>query len=87
LYTVDDITHGTPVDPGSAASQRGTTGTHYIASICLSSYIAADFGPASTTAPSSSASRRRLHHSPASPRATTRIPSWAGVPEPRQHVR
>jgi hypothetical protein len=56
LYTVEGISHGTPVDPGSAASQCGTTGTYY---------IAADVGLASMTRLRLRLPRRRPHPIPA----------------------
>lgn len=65
LYKVQGIAHGTPVDPGSAADQCGTTGTYYLDSICSSYYIAQDFGltgaapsptPSATTSPSATPS-------------------------------
>ncbi|WP_436534363.1 extracellular catalytic domain type 1 short-chain-length polyhydroxyalkanoate depolymerase [Actinoplanes sp. HUAS TT8] len=44
LYRVQGIAHGTPVAPGSAENQCGTTGTYYISSICSSYYIAQSWG-------------------------------------------
>ncbi|GAB2892460.1 extracellular catalytic domain type 1 short-chain-length polyhydroxyalkanoate depolymerase [Streptomyces mayteni] len=36
--------HGTPVAPGDGAQQCGTTGAHFLASLCSSFHIAADWG-------------------------------------------
>jgi poly(hydroxyalkanoate) depolymerase family esterase len=44
LYRVPDIGHGTPVDPGMAESQCGSTGTYYPASICSAYYTAGFWG-------------------------------------------
>jgi poly(hydroxyalkanoate) depolymerase family esterase len=44
LDRVSGIAHGTPVDPGSAANQCGTTGTYYLQSICSSYYLAQFWG-------------------------------------------
>jgi poly(3-hydroxybutyrate) depolymerase len=44
LYRVPDIGHGTPVDPGTAENQCGSTGTYYPASICSAYYIAGFWG-------------------------------------------
>lgn len=44
LYGVPGVGHGTPVDPGSGATQCGATGTYYPASICSSYYIASFWG-------------------------------------------
>lgn len=44
LFKVPGIGHGTPVDPGPAESQCGSTGTYYLASICSSYYIAQFWG-------------------------------------------
>ncbi|GGN65311.1 hypothetical protein GCM10010112_26520 [Actinoplanes lobatus] len=53
LYRVQGIGHGTPVAPGSAENQCGTTGSYYLASICSSYYIAQSWGlPSGTTPPS-----------------------------------
>ncbi len=43
-YVVTGIGHGTPVDPGSGATQCGSTGTYYLQSICSSYYIAQFWG-------------------------------------------
>jgi poly(hydroxyalkanoate) depolymerase family esterase len=51
LYRVQGIAHGTPVDPGSAANQCGTTGTYYLDSICSSYYLAQFWGLTGTTTP------------------------------------
>jgi poly(hydroxyalkanoate) depolymerase family esterase len=51
LYRVQGIAHGTPVDPGSAESQCGTTGTYYLASICSSYYLAQFWGLTGTSTP------------------------------------
>ncbi|WP_433293704.1 extracellular catalytic domain type 1 short-chain-length polyhydroxyalkanoate depolymerase [Actinoplanes sp. CA-030573] len=51
LYRVQGIAHGTPVDPGSAETQCGTTGTYYIASICSSYYLAQFWGLVNETPP------------------------------------
>jgi poly(hydroxyalkanoate) depolymerase family esterase len=51
LYRVQGIAHGTPVDPGSAENQCGTTGTYYLASICSSYYLAQFWGLTGTTTP------------------------------------
>jgi poly(hydroxyalkanoate) depolymerase family esterase len=44
LNRVPDIGHGTPVDPGSAEQQCGSTGAYFLASICSSYYIAQFWG-------------------------------------------
>lgn len=67
LYKVDGIAHGTPVDPGSAESQCGTTGTYYIDSICSSYYAAVDFGLATSTPPPSSSPPASSSPSPSPP--------------------
>lgn len=57
LYRVQGIAHGTPVAPGSAENQCGTTGTYYLNSICSSYYIAQSWGLTSgggTTPPTTS---------------------------------
>jgi poly(3-hydroxybutyrate) depolymerase len=51
LFKVPNIGHGTPVDPGSATSQCGTTGTYYLASICSSYYIAQFWGLTGSSTP------------------------------------
>jgi poly(hydroxyalkanoate) depolymerase family esterase len=59
LYSVSGIGHGTPVNPGSATDQCGSTGTYYLQSICSSYYIARFWGldsggsgPTATASPS-----------------------------------
>jgi poly(hydroxyalkanoate) depolymerase family esterase len=57
LDRVNGIAHGTPVDPGSAENQCGTTGTYYLQSICSSYYLAQFWGLTSgggTTPPTTS---------------------------------
>lgn len=54
LYRVQGIAHGTPVAPGSAENQCGTTGTYYLASICSSYYIAQSWGLTGGTTPPTS---------------------------------
>ena len=51
LYRVQGIAHGTPVDPGGAENQCGTTGTYYLASICSSYYLAQFWGLTGSTPP------------------------------------
>jgi poly(hydroxyalkanoate) depolymerase family esterase len=53
LYKVQGIAHGTPVDPGTAENQCGTTGTYYLQSICSSYYIAQFWGFTGASAPPS----------------------------------
>ncbi|MBG0566051.1 extracellular catalytic domain type 1 short-chain-length polyhydroxyalkanoate depolymerase [Actinoplanes aureus] len=53
LYTVQGIGHGTPVAPGSAENQCGTTGAYYLNSICSSYYIAQSWGLGGGTPPPS----------------------------------
>ncbi|MBO3742660.1 extracellular catalytic domain type 1 short-chain-length polyhydroxyalkanoate depolymerase [Actinoplanes flavus] len=58
LYRVPGLGHGTPVAPGGAENQCGTTGSYYLASVCSSYYIAQSWGlsggatPPSPTPPS-----------------------------------
>ncbi|WP_204293437.1 extracellular catalytic domain type 1 short-chain-length polyhydroxyalkanoate depolymerase [Actinoplanes campanulatus] len=53
LYRVQGIGHGTPVAPGNAEDQCGTTGSYYLASICSSYHIARSWGlPGGTMPPS-----------------------------------
>ncbi|GIF04933.1 extracellular catalytic domain type 1 short-chain-length polyhydroxyalkanoate depolymerase [Actinoplanes siamensis] len=54
LYRVQGIGHGTPVAPGSAEDQCGTTGSYYLASICSSYHIARSWGLAGTSQPPAS---------------------------------
>jgi len=54
LYRVQGIAHGTPVDPGGAENQCGTTGTYYLASICSSYYLAQFWGLTGSTPPTTS---------------------------------
>lgn len=56
LYQVQGIAHGTPVNPGSAENQCGTTGTYYLNSICSSYYIGQAWGIFTSASPSPSAS-------------------------------
>jgi poly(hydroxyalkanoate) depolymerase family esterase len=49
LDRVPGIAHGTPVAPGSAENQCGTTGTYYLQSICSSYYLAQFWGLAGTS--------------------------------------
>ncbi|HEX6500550.1 MAG TPA: PHB depolymerase family esterase [Micromonosporaceae bacterium] len=44
LYSIQGIAHGQPVDPGTADSQCGTTGTYYLKSICAAYYSAKFWG-------------------------------------------
>jgi poly(hydroxyalkanoate) depolymerase family esterase len=44
LYRVQGMAHGTPVAPGSAENQCGTTGPYFLNSICSSYYIAQSWG-------------------------------------------
>jgi len=56
LYRVQGIAHGTPVDPGSAENQCGTTGSYYLQSICSTYYIAQAWGLLASSSPSPSTS-------------------------------
>jgi poly(hydroxyalkanoate) depolymerase family esterase len=68
LYKVQGITHGTPVDPGSALDQCGTTGTYYLDSTCSAYYDAVSFGLATTgSSPSPSPSATATPSPTASP--------------------
>jgi poly(hydroxyalkanoate) depolymerase family esterase len=44
LVKVQGIAHGTPVDPGSAETQCGSTGSYYLQSICSTYYIGQFWG-------------------------------------------
>jgi poly(hydroxyalkanoate) depolymerase family esterase len=49
LYRVQGLGHGTPVAPGSAENQCGTTGAYFLNSICSSYYIAQSWGLTGTS--------------------------------------
>lgn len=49
LYQVSGMGHGTPVAPGSAENQCGTTGAYYLNTICSSYHIARSWGLAGGT--------------------------------------
>ena len=44
MYRVEGMTHGAPVDPGSAATECGATGPHFLDAICSSYYTARFWG-------------------------------------------
>jgi poly(hydroxyalkanoate) depolymerase family esterase len=44
VYRVEGMGHGTPVDPGSTATECGTTGPHFLDAICSSYYTARFWG-------------------------------------------
>jgi poly(hydroxyalkanoate) depolymerase family esterase len=54
VYRVQGIGHGTPVAPGSAENQCGSTGTYYLASICSSYYLAQFWGLGVVVVPTTS---------------------------------
>ena len=54
LNRVPGLGHGTPVDPGGAEDQCGTTGAYFLASICSSFHIARFWGLTVSTPPPSS---------------------------------
>jgi poly(hydroxyalkanoate) depolymerase family esterase len=56
---VQGIGHGTPVDPGTAENQCGTTGTYYPQSICSSYHIAKFWGLTGGASPTPTASPSR----------------------------
>ncbi|MEU4424289.1 PHB depolymerase family esterase [Actinoplanes sp. NPDC024001] len=53
LYEVRGLGHGTPVAPGSAEDQCGTTGAYFLSSICSSYHIARSWGLGGGTPPPS----------------------------------
>ncbi len=91
VYRVNGIGHGTPVDPGGAADQCGSTGAFFLDSICSSYHIGRSWGLDGGVTPpptSSSASSSTSPSSPSSsppPSVCVRASNWAHVQAGRAH--
>lgn len=70
LYRVAGMSHGTPVDPGSADDQCGTAGAYFIDTVCAAYHDVEFFGLGGGTPPTSSTTTGT-----ASPTTTTAPPT------------
>jgi feruloyl esterase len=86
VYRVNGIGHGTPVDPGGAADQCGSTGAFFLDSICSSYHIGRSWGldGGTTPPPSDPPSSGPPSSDPPTP-VCVRASNWAHVQGGRAH--